>query len=90
MTVADTIHRKLTAALSPSRLEIIDDSGRHQGHAGAHPEGESHFSVTVVAAAFDGLARVARHRLVYSVLAEELEARVHALRLKTLTPSEDA
>ncbi|MEI6559109.1 MAG: BolA family protein [Rhodospirillaceae bacterium] len=90
MTVTDSIRVKLTAALTPTRLEINDDSARHHGHAGAHPEGESHFSVTVVAAAFEGLPTVARHRLVYSALADELSSRVHALQLKTLTPSQDS
>ena len=89
MTVADSIRAKLTQGLNPSRLEIVDDSGRHQGHAGAHPEGESHFSVTVVAEGFAGLARLARHRMVHTLLAEELATRIHALQLRTLAPSEE-
>ncbi len=89
MTVADSIRAKLTRNLSPTRLEIDDDSERHRGHAGADPEGESHFTVTVVSEHFAGLAKVARHRLVYSLLSEELATRVHALQLKTLAPSED-
>jgi BolA family transcriptional regulator, general stress-responsive regulator len=89
MTVAATIRQKLTNRLSPTRIEISDDSHRHAGHAGARPEGETHFSVTIVAEVFAGLSRVARQRLVYETLAEELATRVHALSLKALTPSED-
>lgn len=89
MSIATTIEEKLTRALSPSRLEVVDDSHRHAGHAGAHPEGESHFTVTVVAGVFDGKSRVERQRMVYGALAEEMAGRIHALALKTLTPGED-
>jgi BolA protein len=86
--VADSIRAKLAAGLRPARLEIEDESHRHAGHAGARPEGESHFRVTVVAAAFAGQSRVARQRLVYGLLAEELRTDIHALSLATLTPEE--
>ena len=86
----DRITQKLTEALRPDVLEIRDDSARHAGHSGARPEGETHFSVHIVAARFDGLSRVARHRLVYDILATELHERVHALALTTLTPDEVA
>ena len=89
-TVAATIRRKLTERLAPLRLEIVDESHRHAGHAGARPEGETHFAVTIVSAAFAGLSRVGRQRLVYDILAEQLADRVHALSLKTLAPEEDA
>ena len=89
MTVADSIRAKLTRGLSPTRLDIEDDSERHRGHGGAHPDGESHFAVTVVCDRFAGLPRVERHRLVHALLAEELAGRVHALRLCTLAPAED-
>ncbi|MEI8395062.1 MAG: BolA family protein [Rhodospirillaceae bacterium] len=89
MTITERIRRKLTDALAPTRLEIIDDSDSHVGHAGRHPEGESHFRVVVVSAAFNGQPTVARHRTVYGVLAEEMAERVHALGLRTLTPNED-
>lgn len=88
--VADAIRRKLSEQLSPVRLDIIDDSHRHAGHAGARAEGETHFTVTVVADAFAGKNRVARQRLVYAILADELRGRVHALSLTTLTPDEAA
>jgi BolA protein len=90
MSVAATIEEKLTRALLPVRLDVVDESHHHAGHAGAHPEGESHFSVTVVSDAFEGKSRVERQRLVYGALAEEMAGRVHALALKTLTPAEDA
>ena len=86
MTVAETIRDKLTERFAPIRLEIIDESHRHAGHAGAHPAGESHFAVTIVSAVFSGLNRVARQRLVYQTLADELATRVHALSLTTLAP----
>lgn len=89
MSVAATIRDKLTERFAPLRLEIIDESHHHAGHAGARPEGETHFAVTVVAAAFAGLNRVARQRLVYQTLADELASRVHALSLTTLAPDED-
>jgi BolA protein len=88
--VADSIREKLTANLHPTRLDIVDESHRHAGHAGARPEGESHFNVTIVSAAFAGQSRVARQRAVYGILAAELKSDVHALALKTLTPEEDA
>lgn len=89
MTVADTIHRKLSEAFTPARLEIRDDSRRHAGHAGARPEGETHFSIEIVSRIFAGKSRVERQRLVHAVLADELKQRVHALALRTLTPDED-
>ena len=88
MAVAEQLQRKLTEALSPARLEITDDSHLHAGHAGAPDGGESHFTVEIVAAAFEGLSRVDRQRMVYDVLKEDLAGPVHALALKTLAPSE--
>jgi len=89
MSVADTIRRKLTDRFAPVRLEIEDESHHHAGHEGARSGGETHFSVTIVSAAFSGQNRVARQRLVYETLSEELSTRVHALSLTTLTPDED-
>ena len=88
MTVAATIEHKLRDRFAPSRLVIVDESHRHAGHAGAHPDGETHFAVTIVSAAFAGLGRGARQRLVYAALADELAGQVHALSLTTLAPSE--
>jgi BolA family transcriptional regulator, general stress-responsive regulator len=89
MRVTDTIRRKLTQRFAPTRLDIDDESHRHAGHAGARPEGETHFVVAIVSAAFTGQSRVARQRLVYQTLAEELATRVHALSLTALAPDED-
>jgi BolA family transcriptional regulator, general stress-responsive regulator len=90
MEIAGQIRAKLTEALAPERIDIVDESHRHAGHAGHDPRGESHFRVTVVSRAFEGVGRVARHRLVNEALAEELSGRVHALALRTLTPAEDS
>ena len=89
MSVAETIRAKLTERLAPTRLVVLDESHRHAGHAGARPGGETHFNVTVVSAAFTGLNRVARQRLVYQTLSEELAGGLHALSLTTTTPDED-
>ena len=90
MSIAAAIRQKLTENLAPIRLEIVDESHRHAGHAGFRPEGETHFAVTIVSPAFAGLGRVARQRLVYQILADELASRVHALSLTTLAPGEPA
>jgi BolA family transcriptional regulator, general stress-responsive regulator len=90
MTIADTIRTKLIAALAPDALSIEDESSKHAGHSGARPGGETHFRVRIVSAEFEGIGRVERQRRVYAVLAEELNDRVHALALTTLTPKEAA
>jgi BolA protein len=89
MSVADIISRKLAERFAPSRLDIVDESHRHAGHSGARPGGETHFSVTLVSGVFSGMGRVARQRLVYETLADELAGGVHALALTTLAPSEE-
>ena len=86
--VAARIREKLERALAPERLVITDDSHRHLGHAGSRPEGETHFKVEIVAAAFRGQSRIARQREVYRILAAELAGPVHALQLVTLAPDE--
>jgi len=90
MSVADTIRAKLTAAFTPQRLDVYDDSDRHHGHTGAREGGETHFRVMIVSDAFDRLSRVDRHRRVNETLAQELNDRVHALSLTVLTPDEAA
>lgn len=90
MAMAEVIEEKLRGALAPARLAVRDDSHKHAGHAGWREGGETHFHVTVVAAAFDGQSRVDRQRRVYDLLAEELANSVHALELVTRTPDEDA
>jgi BolA protein len=86
--IFDAIQTKLTSAFAPTRLEIEDDSARHEGHAGARPGGESHFNVTIESAAFEGAAKVARQRMVYRALADELAGPLHALSIKALAPGE--
>ena len=86
--VAQAIRKKLDAAFSPSRLDVIDDSDRHAGHAGAREGGESHFTVLLESAAFAGVGRVQRQRMVYGALTEELSGPVHALSVKALAPGE--
>ena len=89
MSMAARIERKLTDRFDPSRLAVADDSHKHAGHSGCREGGETHFRVEIVSDQFAGLTRVARQRLVYDALQEELAERVHALQLKTLTPDED-
>ena len=84
----ERISQKLALALQPFRLDIVNDSGRHAGHAGDDGSGESHFSVLVVSDKFDGKSRVERQRIVYDLLAEELSGSLHALSLKTMTRDE--
>jgi BolA family transcriptional regulator, general stress-responsive regulator len=88
MQVRDRIEAALTEALSPQRLEIIDESHRHAGHAGARPEGETHFKVVLVADRFAGLSRLQRQRLVMDALSDLLRDRVHALSIVARTPQE--
>lgn len=86
--IAENLFRKLTAELAPEHLDIVDQSALHAGHAGAAPGGETHFDIAITAAGFAGLSRVARQRLVYGVVAEELAGPVHALSLTTRAPGE--
>ncbi|WP_417487484.1 BolA family protein [Maricaulis sp.] len=86
--VAVRIENKLQKAFTPSALTVTDDSHLHAGHAGARPGGESHFTVDIVASRFDGLSRVARHRLVNEALAEELAGPIHALVIRARGTSE--
>lgn len=88
MSVADSIRTKLESALDPVLLNVVDDSHRHAGHAGADPRGESHFNVEIVSAAFVGVGRVQRQRMVYDLLRDELAERVHALSVIARAPDE--
>ena len=90
MSMAERIRAKLAAGLDPVALDVQDESAKHAGHAGARPGGETHFDVYVVAAAFQGQSRVARQRMVYRLLGDEIAAGVHALAMTTLTPDEAA
>ena len=82
------IETRLTAALAPVSVSVRDDSAQHAGHAGASAGG--HYAVTIVAAAFAGKARVARHRMVYDALADAMQRGIHALAIMAYTPEEFA
>jgi BolA family transcriptional regulator, general stress-responsive regulator len=84
---ADELASRLREALAPEHLAVDDDSHLHAGHAGAR-EGR-HFSVRITSARFAGLARVARHRLVYDALGPLAGQGIHALALVTKAPGED-
>ncbi len=88
MSVEATIRAKLTKALAPERLDVVNESHLHAGHRDAPGTGESHFRVVVVSAAFAGKSRLTRHRLVNEVLADELAGKVHALALDLRAPGE--
>jgi BolA protein len=88
--ILEAIQNKLTEAFRPIRLEVEDDSARHAGHAGSRPGGESHFNVLIEAEAFAGQPKVARQRMVYRALADELAGSVHALSVKALAPGESS
>ncbi len=82
------ISDSLQKAFQPTHLIVEDESARHAGHEEAAAGGGTHFSVTIVSAKFNGLSRVARHKMVYAVLAKEFEGGLHALAVKALTPEE--
>lgn len=86
MKLADVIQEKLTQALGPSHLEIVNESHMHKGPKDA----ETHFKVVVVSDRFEGLAAVRRHQLVYAALAEEMKRKpgIHALAITSRTPGE--
>lgn len=94
MPVAEAIRQKLNAGFSPVALDVVDESHRHAGHAGAAradgSRGETHFHVRIVSPAFEGVSRVERQRRIYAALADELKGPVHALSLAALTPAEAA
>lgn len=81
MGTTEEIRARLQAAFAPGRLEVVNESHLHKGHAGDDGSGESHFRVTIRAPAFAGMGRVARHRAVHAALGPDLVARVHALAL---------
>ena len=84
MSVQETIESKITEALSPSYLTVINESYMHS----VPPGSESHFKLVVVADSFDGVPRVRRHQTVNGILKDELSGPLHALSMETLTPEE--
>ena len=91
---AERMHATLTRAFAPAELDIQDDSAHHAGHSGAQPGGQTHYSVLMVAAAFQGMNRVARARAVHTALETEFgpaeQGGMHALALTLRTPAEHA
>ena len=83
----EQIEERLRTALQPLRLEILDESAKHAGHAGAR-EGGGHFDVTIVAAQFTGQGLLQRHRLVYDALGEAMRKDIHALSIHAFSPEE--
>jgi BolA protein len=88
MSAEARLKEKLTVALSPKRLDIINESQMHAGHRSSPGTGESHFRILIVSDAFQGKSRVERHRLVNEALKDELSGRIHALALATYAPDE--
>lgn len=81
------IEQRLREALAAQHVAVEDESHLHAGHAGA-AGGGGHFRATIVSPRFEGLSRVARQRLVYQALADEMQGAIHALAMRTLTPGE--
>ena len=81
MGTAEEIRARLAAAFVPDRLEVVNESHLHKGHAGDDGSGESHFRVTIRAPAFAAMGRVERHRAVHAALGPDLVGRIHALSL---------
>ena len=86
--VAAEMLARLNSALSPTAVDLIDDSEQHRGHGGYNPAGESHFSLHIESPAFAGMNRVQRQRAVYAALGELMDARVHALSIRATAPGE--
>lgn len=88
MLLRDTITRKLNDAFTPESIDVVDESNLHEGHAGHRPGGQSHFRIYIVSQAFAGKSRIDRHRMINSVLADDLAGGVHALAIHAAAPGE--
>jgi BolA protein len=86
MPVREAIEQKLSAKFAPTHLEVIDESSRHQGHAGSRPGGETHFRVRIASTALTG-SRVAQHRAIMDTLDAEIKGGVHALAIEVIRES---
>jgi len=86
--VATEMLSRLVSPLSPTRIDLIDDSEEHRGHGGHNPAGESHFSLDVESPAFTGKSRVQRQRMIYAALGDLMHGRVHALSIHASAPGE--
>jgi BolA protein len=87
LNVAAEMRRRL-AALEPQALELVDESAKHAGHAGASPGGNTHWKLSLVSARFSGMNSVSRHRLVYAALGDLMHNPIHALAISARTPEE--
>ena len=87
MSVAARIRERL-AALEPQALDLVDESSKHEGHAGARPGGNTHWRLTIVSPRFSGQPTVARHRMVYQALGELMQNPIHALAITARAPQE--
>ncbi len=88
MSIEQQMRLKLIEALEPIRLDLINESELHAGHRGSPGTGNSHFRLLVVAEKFEGLSRLARHRLINEILADELSGQIHALAIQAHAPGE--
>jgi BolA protein len=88
MRTEDLITKKLTEAFEPQSLKVVDESHRHEGHAGHRPGGQTHFRVYIVSEAFKGKPRLERHRMINGKLSDELAGGVHALAIHAAAPGE--
>lgn len=86
--IAMEMLRRLNSALSPTRVQLTDDSEQHRGHGGYNPAGESHFSLAIESPRFAGKSRVERQRMIYAALGELMDERVHALSIRASAPAE--
>ena len=86
--VAAEMLRRLSSALDPARIELVDDSEQHRGHGGYNPAGESHFTLSIESSAFASKSRVERQRMIYAALGDLMKERVHALSIRATAPGE--
>ena len=86
--IATEMLRRLNSALSPTRIQLTDDSEQHRGHGGYNPAGESHFSLLIESPAFAGKSRVERQRMIYAAIGDLMRERVHALSIRASAPGE--
>lgn len=81
MAIAQQIHERLSAALQPGELQVINESSQHAGHSGDDGSGESHFRVVISASKFDSMTRIARHRAVHAAIGSDVIGKIHALAI---------
>lgn len=86
--ITEIITSLLEKQFQPTLLEVVDDSHHHAGHSGARPEGETHFTVTIISSHFQGLSRIQRHQAIYRALESLMNSPIHALAIKAYAPEE--